>query len=546
MNLMTDLFFILFLGFFASRVSMRLGLPGLIGMIATGIVLGPELADLLSPSIYAISDEVRLLALLIILLKAGLGLDKGKILTQGTVALRLAFLPVVFEASVVTISTRLLFGWEWLYCWLLGWIICAASPAVIVPLMLRLKSEGWGTDKGIPDLILAEATVSDATAITMFGITLMWLTDGTSNVILQLLGIPMQIGGGLVVGYLAGKAVRYLLQETSLTSTSMQDAIVALSFGLLIISGSNYLAYSDYLGVMTMGFILLEIDGVVARKIRKESTNLWALAEILLFVLIGATVDLTTLSSVGLFALIIVGIGVFAGKWLGVLVSTLGSRLLLRERLFMVVGGMAKATVQAAIAGIPLAMGLPYGNEILAISVVAILFTAPIGAFGTSYLAPRLLTKGEVDPTKVMVKQDVHLLVAVDGSPAAKSALKKATSVARDTNAFVTILYVVAADDLTGVYRSMADTDHFVQTYRDIVADIPHEFLVIRGTPAQTIVEVSVRLEADYIYMGKANRRGLNRILVGDTADAVINHSEIPVILVDEGNGLGAIPDETT
>ena len=537
MYLIIDFCVILLAGFSASRLASRVGLPGLVGMIGIGILIGPEFGDILSPAIYSLSTEIRLLALVVILLRAGLGLDKDKLLSQGSVALRLTIIPVLMEASILALSTRLLLGWEWLYCWILGWIVCAASPAVIVPSMLQLKSEGRGVRHGIPDLVLSEATVSDATAITMFGITLAWLTDGHSNILLQMTEIPIQIAGGLAVGYVSGRVLRYLLRGTTLTSTAMQDMIVTLGFGLAIIWGSNYLPYSEYLGIMVMGFTLLELDPVIARELRRQSADLWAISEVFLFVLIGATVSIGSLSRVGLTGAVIVIIGVMVGKALGIFLSTAGSSLTVEERVFMVVGGMAKATVQAAIAGIPLAMGLPLGEEILAISFVAIIVTAPLGSWGTSYLAPKLLAKGEVDPTKVTVERDLHFLVAVDGSGAAENALKKAASAARDNGAFVSILHVTAADDLAAFYSSIAVPDHFARDYRRIVSDVPHEFLTIRGTAAQGIVETAHRMDVDYIYMGKANRRSLDRILIGNTAKEVIEHTEIPVILVDRGNG---------
>jgi len=535
-NLISDLLLVFIAGFVASRLFVRLGLPALTGMIAAGILLGPALGDLLSPAIYGIASEIRLLALLLILLKAGLGLDKDKILANGSVAVRLAILPVLIEASVLAASARILLGWEWLYCWLLGWIVCAASPAVIVPLMLQLKSEGWGVDRGIPDLVLSEATVSDAVAITMFGITLAWLGGGASTPGFQLLEIPVQIASGLIVGYIAARILRYLLRETNLTATAMQDTVVTLALGMGVLVGSNYLPYSEYLAIMTMGFILLETEPIVARELRRQTTDLWVMAEILLFVLIGATVSLESVANIGIVGLVIVLLGLIFGKTSGVLLSTTSASFLPKERLFMATGGMAKATVQAAIAGIPLAMGLPLGEEILSIAFVAILFTAPVGSFLTAHLGPRVLERGEVDPTKVTVHEELEIVVAVDSSKAAENALKQAASVARSTGAFLHILHVTAADDLATRYRSIAVPDHFLREYRAMVADIPHDIRVVKGTAAQTIVETADNIGADYIYLGKANRRGLKRVLVGDTANEVINHTEIPVILVDEGN----------
>ena len=195
-------------GFFAGEIAGKLKLPKLIGMLIAGIFLGPYVLDFLPQEILNISEEIRIFVLLVILFKAGLGLDKEKLLAQGSVAIRLGFLPAVIETFVVAGAVRWLLGWDWLLAFLLGWIICAASPAVIVPMMLRLKSEGWGVKKGIPDLILAGGTTSDAVAVTMFGITTAWIVgDFAHNIGFQVGSIPLKIVLGIIIGYLSGRVV---------------------------------------------------------------------------------------------------------------------------------------------------------------------------------------------------------------------------------------------------------------------------------------------------------------------------------------------------
>ncbi len=388
-SLLLGLLMILLIGYASGELSDRLGLPKLIGMLLAGIVIGPYVLNLLPGVMLELSDEIRLLALLIILFKAGLGLDKDKILAQGSVAIRLGFLPAVIEASVVAVATHYIFGWDWLTSWLLGWIICAASPAVIVPLMLRLKAEGWGVKKGIPDLILAGGTASDATAITMFGIFLAWVADnGAVNGWYQLLDIPVQVGLGILLGILMGIVAVSIIEKSNLTGHIIEDMVIAVGLGLLLVIGGSFVDYSSFLAVMVMGFYISEKAPVPARKIRKELNNIWIVGQIFLFVLIGAAVNIDVVFHAGLRGLAVIAIGLLVGRWLGIFASTWRSILTLNERLFMVVGDMAKATVQAAIGGIPLALGVVHGEEILAIAVLSILITAPLGAFGTMHFAP--------------------------------------------------------------------------------------------------------------------------------------------------------------
>ena len=515
-------------GFLAGQGADRLGLPKLIGMLTAGMVMGPYALDLLPVTMLDLSAEIRMFALLIILFKAGLGLDKQKIINQGSVAVRLGFMPAVIEATAVAVATHSIFGWDWLTSWLLGWIICAASPAVIVPLMLRLKAEGWGVDKGIPDLILAGGTASDGTAVTMFGIFLVWITEaGDGSMWIRLADIPLHILMGILLGVAAGAVIVLLIQKSKLTSHVIQDVMVAVGIGLVLVLGDAYLPYSSYLAVMVMGFYVLERAPVSARKIRKELDKLWMAGEIFLFVLIGAAVNLGVIVHAGAKGVMVIGIGLLVGRWLGIFASTWGSRITIPERFFMVGGDMAKATVQAAIGGIPLAMGVPHGEEILAISVVSILVTAPLGAFLTLFLAPRILQKGKVDPTKVNVADHFTLLVAFDGSPAAKAALIAAARSARQMDASLVIVHIRQRN------RAFLSDDDLRQLAHTAASDLPVQIEVRDGSPARHILDVAETHQADYIYLGKHNQSPLERVLVGDTARSVVQGSGAPVILIE-------------
>lgn len=529
--ILLDLALLLGLGLLAGTLAERLGLPRLIGLIVLGLCIGPQGLDLLSAQLLSLSAELRLLALMIILLNAGLGLDRESIVSQGSVAIRLAFMPAVIEASVVAAASRWIFGWEWLYCWLLGWIVCAASPAVIVPMMLQLKAQGLGQDKGIPDLILAGGTLSDGTAIVMFGITLGWLGDGNQVAPWLMLGtIPVMILGGVTAGYLAGRLARWLLGRGRLTVNTTQDFLVAAVLAAALILGEQALPYSGFLAVMVMGFVILESDRIVARRLRQEAARAWVIAEIALFGLLGAAVDITVVRSAGLAGAAVVLIGLAVGRWLGIFAATAWSRITLSERAFMVVGDMAKATVQAAIGGIPLAMGVAHGEVMLAISVLAILITAPIGAAGTAYLAPRMLQRGEVDPTKVSVREQYRFLVGVDGSEAAVAALRRATALSRQAEGSEVVLLHVRPNRHAGsAHKTLARE-------LELVSDVPHRLEIRHGSPAEEIVAAASELQVDFVLLGKANRPRIERLLLGDVARQVVENSPAPTILVEHSD----------
>ncbi len=512
------------IGFFAGEIARRLRLPRLIGMIIAGIIIGPHALGILPREIMNLSEEIRLFALLVILFKAGLGLDKNKILSQGSVAIRLAFLPAVIEASVVAVAAHLILGWDWLLAWLLGWIICAASPAVIVPMMLRLKSEGWGVNKGIPDLILAGGTASDAVAVTMFGITLAWVTgDFSGGWATQVLSIPLQVVGGIALGYLAARLVLLVIKKIRLAGNIIHKLIISLGAGLLLVLLGDIMPFSAFLAVMVLGFSLLEKDPVLARRVRSYLDDIWVVGQIFLFVLIGAEVDTGVILQAGPAGLAVIGIGLLVGRWAGIFASTWGSIITIKERFFMVIGDMAKATVQAAIGGIPLAMGVPNGEYILAISVLAILLSAPLGAWGTLFFAPRVLEKGKVDPTKVRVQEKYKFLVAFDGTPSAESALRQAARLSRQMDAHLYILNVHSGGEKSFTLRQLRNI------MENLASDIAYELETVRGNPEDVIPQMAGSIGVDYIFMGKGN----NGEGIGDISEQVIRSCSAPVILLE-------------
>ncbi|WP_322742685.1 cation:proton antiporter [Synechocystis salina] len=369
--MLSSIIAILLLGFFGGQLARRLKLPALVGMVLVGIVLGPQVGDRLSPTMLALADDLRTIAVMVILMKAGLGLDREKLKQQGSVALRLGLLPASLEAIAVALMAMALFQFDFATGLLLGCIIGAESPAVIVPGMLRLKSLGWGVKKGIPDAILTGSALSDVLLLLVFSLLLAFLTQGGAKAFtvgnislsaLQLLPlqIVLQIGLGIVCGGAMAKILVSLLAKQSWTQTAVQDGLVAASLALfLVVSSTQLPIFSGYLAVMTTGFFLIELDAPLARRLRSGFDGLWTIAEIFLFVLLGASIQLSVLESSLWPGLLLLMMGTLLGRGLGWYLSTLGSNWHIREKLFLLPGNSAKATVQAALGAVPLAQALP-------------------------------------------------------------------------------------------------------------------------------------------------------------------------------------------
>lgn len=530
---------ILLMGFFAGQLARRLGAPPLIGMILVGIAIGPQLADFISPEVLDAADDLRLVAVTIILMKAGLGLDREKLAQQGTVALRLGFLPASTEAVVVAFLSMFLFHFDFFTGLLLGCVVGAESPAVIVPAMLRLKSLGWGVAKGIPDAILTGSALSDVLLLLVFSLLLNFLGQQGSESVslfggitlspLQLLPfqVVLEIVLGLAAGFLFAHLLVLVLVQQNWTRNVVQDMIIAAGAALiLVIFTEVFPYYSGYLAVMAMGFFLIEFDAPLARLIRGGFDVLWVIAEIVLFVLLGATIQLQVLGNILLPGLVLLALGLVVGRSIGWYLSTLGSNWTWQEKVFLLPGNMAKATVQAAIGALPLAAGIEGGEIILAIAALSILTTAPIGAWTTQVFAPKLLEKGEVDPTKVAVTGRPVFLAAVDTSPLAVQVLRKAADLARRSNGEVIVLYV----DNVGDKRAV---DQLHSKAKQILADIRYEFLTQSGAVPEAIVQVVQARQVTDVVIGKRGHRAWEDVVLGSVSQAVLEMSPVPVITVD-------------
>ena len=362
-------------------VFRRLNLPQLLGMLLTGILLGPYALNLLDGSILSISADLRQIALIIILTRAGLNLDVEDLKKVGRAAVLMCFVPASFEIlGMLALAPRIL-GISLLDAAIMGTVVAAVSPAVIVPKMLKLMEERYGTGESIPQLIMAGASVDDVFVIVLFT-SFTGLAQGGTASALDLLRIPTSIVLGLAAGAICGLLLALAFRRIHMRDSAKVIIILSISFLLVTLehSLSGALGFSGLLAVMGMGIALQRRRGEVAARLSAKYSKLWVAAELLLFVLVGATVDVGyALASGGAAVLLIFGVLVF--RMAGVFLCLLGTSLDRRERLFCMIAYMPKATVQAAIGAIPLSMGLACGQIVLTVAVLSILITAPLGSF---------------------------------------------------------------------------------------------------------------------------------------------------------------------
>jgi NhaP-type Na+/H+ or K+/H+ antiporter/nucleotide-binding universal stress UspA family protein len=468
---------------------------------------------------------------MIILLRAGLGLDREKLIQQGTVAIRLGFLPAMTEAIVIALAAIWLFQFDFLTALLLGCVVGAESPAVIVPGMLRLKSLGWGVSKGIPDVILTGSALSDVLVLLLFSLLLNFIAQGAVNnnaIWLLSLQVILQIVLGIVIGYATAKLIILLVAKQNWTQNSVQDTLVTAAIALfIVVLAQKFPYFSGYLATMAMGFFLIEFAPPLARRLRIEFNHLWIVAEIVLFVLMGASIQLQVLENTLIKGIILLIIGLLLGRTIGWYLSTLGSNWNWREKLFLLPGNSAKATVQAAIGAIPLGQGIAGGEIILAIAALSILITAPLGAWAIPTFAPKLLTKSTVDPTKVPVVSRTILLAAIDTSDLAAQVLTKVADFARRSNGEVIVLHVTNTSSETEINQLKILT-------KKLLLDLPHQFITTTGSIPEEIVRIAKENQVNDIVIGKRGHQSWEKVLVGSVSQAVLETSSIPVILVEQ------------
>ena len=389
--MLTSLGFVLLLGLVLGTLAAKLRLPSLVGMLLAGILLGPCVLNVLSPSLLDISADLRQLALVIILTRAGLSLDVDDLRRAGRPAILMCFLPATFEVLGMVILAPRLLGVSTLDAAIMGAVVGAVSPAVIVPRMLKLMEEGYGTAKGIPQMVLAGASVDDVFVIVLFT-SFTGMAQGGSFSPAALAGVPVSIVLGAAFGLLIGFVLARFFERFHMRDSVKVVILLALAFLLVALKDVIPVPFSGLLAVLGAGLGLRRWRLVVAQRLTAKFGKLWVAAEIILFVLVGAEVDLHYAAAAGLAALATV-LGVLCFRALGVLLCVAGSKLTRSERFFAVLAYLPKATVQAAIGGVPLAMGLGCGQIVLTVAVIAILVTAPLGAFAIDFSYKKLLTK---------------------------------------------------------------------------------------------------------------------------------------------------------
>lgn len=397
--MLTSLSLIFLVGLAMGAICQRLKLPRIIGMLATGIVLGPYVLDMLDPSILSISSELRKMALIIILIKAGLSLDLIDLKKAGRPAVLLSFVPATFELMGYNVCAPLILGVSRVDAAVMGAVLAAVSPAVVVPRMVSLIEKRYGTKKAIPQMILAGASCDDIFVIVLFT-TFLSMAQGGSVSVTNFINITVSIVLGVILGAVTGWGL-YLFFETSYAHKhcvrNSMKVIIVLGFSFLLVSIESWLegkvAISGLLAVVSMACVLkLKSTAFVSKRLSEKFGKLWLAAEVILFVLVGAAVDIRYMLGAGIAAVVMI-ITALLFRTAGVLICLIKTPLSAKERLFCVIAYLPKATVQAAIGSVPLAAGLPSGNIILSVAVLAIIITAPLGALGIDSSYNRLLEK---------------------------------------------------------------------------------------------------------------------------------------------------------
>ena len=391
--MLTSLAYIFLLGLLLGTLANKVKLPSLIGMIMTGIVLGPYAFNLLDESILGISADLRRLALVIILTRAGLSLDIRDLKKVGRPAILMCFVPACLEILGVILIAPKLFQVNVLEAAIMGSVIAAVSPAVIVPRMIKLMDEGYGSEKSIPQMILAGASVDDVFVIVLFT-AFTSLANGGEISPLSFVQIPISIVVGILVGVAAGIILVKYFKAFHMRDSVKILIILSVSFLLLECETrlEDIVPMSGLLAIMSMGIVIKQLYGTLAVRISVKYNKLWVAAEVLLFVLVGATVNLQYVMTAGIIAAMVV-VGAMLFRMIGVFLCMIGTKLNKKERLFCMFAYTPKATVQAAIGGMPLAMGLACGEKVLMVAVLAILITAPFGAICVDRSYKKLLEK---------------------------------------------------------------------------------------------------------------------------------------------------------
>jgi len=387
---------IILFGLCGDYLFRQMKLPGLVGMLLVGILIGPYVLNLMAPEMMTVSGDFRKIALIVILLRAGFELRRDTLNRVGRPALIMSAVPAIFEIAGVMLVAPWLLGMTYLEAAILGSILGAVSPAVVVPLMIDFMDRGRGTKKGIPTLILGASSVDDVFVIVLFTVFLGMYGGGEVNLWVQLAEIPFSIVLSVIVGLIPGYLLYRLFTRYDWRPPKRTIVVMGVAIALTWLEGAveKWIPFASLLGVMAIGFVILEKSEPIAHIVSQKLKKLWMFAELLLFVLVGAQVNIHVAWRAGLAGIAVVAIGLMF-RSVGTYISLFGTDLTWREKLFCVVAYIPKATVQAAIGAVPLAAGVASGEVILAVAVLSILFTAPIGAIGIMVLGERVLDREE-------------------------------------------------------------------------------------------------------------------------------------------------------
>lgn len=383
---------ILLSGLLLGTICKKVRFPSLFGMIIAGVIIGPYCLNLIDDSILHVSSEIRRIALIIILIRAGLKLSLDDLKKVGRPAILMCFVPACFEILGMILLAPVLFGMSRLDAAILGAVIGAVSPAVIVPRMIKLIDEGYGTKQGIPQMILAGASVDDVFVIVIFT-TFTGIAQGRGVSIREIINIPVSILLGIVIGFVVGFLVYKWFSKISMSLIIMTIIVLSVSFCLSAVETElAFIPFASLIAIMCLGISIRKYDVDMAKNLSGQYDKLWTVAEVFLFVLVGASVAIDHAKEAGIKAVLLILL-VIAFRMVGVFACVIKTKLSFKEKVFCMIAYTPKATVQAAIGGLPLAMGLPAGELILTISVVAILLTAPLGAFGIDLTYKKILNR---------------------------------------------------------------------------------------------------------------------------------------------------------
>lgn len=393
--MLLSLSLIILCGLALGGIMQKFRLPALLGMMFTGILLGPYVLNLMDPSILSISSDLRQIALIVILMRAGLALDLKDLKKVGRPAILMCFLPATFELSAVVLFAPLLLGVSYLEAAIMGAVLAAVSPAVVVPRMLRLMETGYGRNRSIPQLIMAGASVDDIYVIILFT-SFTGMSQGEGFDWISLARLPLSILLGLALGVSAGLATVWLFRKIHMRDTVKILLLFGISFLFVTLEPAvkPYVPVSGLLAVMALGATILKKYAPLARRMSSKYSKIWVAAELMLFVLVGAAVDVGSVLNAGWAAICLIAAALIF-RMAGVFFCLIRSGLNPREKLFTAIAYLPKATVQAAIGSIPLSLGMSAGNTILIVAVLAILITAPLGALGIDFTHKKLLTRVE-------------------------------------------------------------------------------------------------------------------------------------------------------